>query len=804
MASTRDLWVILRARDEASRVLRSFSGNASDTARKVSQAAMGLSQAATIVSAGFIATGVAGLSFLKSSIDVAVEYERQVRHTATQVDNFAGDLEQLSNIGLRLARNVAIPFEEIQPALFDIFSSMEVGTKDAETLLTAFSKAAVAGQVNIQAVARATIGLLNAFQRPTADVNRLLDIQFQLVQEGVGTYEEWNERIGLVTPSAVRAGQSIETMMAALAAATRMGLSAARAGTSVARAFDAMSHPKTINNLKKLGVNALDAAGKMRPLDQVLMDFRKTLLKLPEKDRLGVILDVFKGAGGTIEARRFIQNMLLVGGNIEMFQDILKEMQTDTGSFEKAYDLMAGSVAAQTQLLSNRWTVLKESLGKALIPHFLKILELLNTWVEKFNNLDPETKRFIARILAMASVGAIILGVFFAIVAATAAIVAAFAIAGTEILAVTGILIALPIAAAGVILFFKKLWEESSRFRQILKNLKDTAIELWQQGIKPFFEGAAKAWKEHLEPAFQKLWQVFLYKVLPVVNDLILKFRQDLIPAAKEIGDKVGDFLSKAFQKAQEVIEKYLIPAIERATKYYYDHKEQIDKVISVLMFLGKWIAIIIGYLTVGLVAGFIISIAGGIALFINAVITVLEWIEKLIVWLHKLSDWVINLGTTIKNFVSKLLSAFGDVNNILYNVGKGIVQGLWNGILSMKDWFVGKITGFITNVIPGPIKKILRISSPSRLAIDMGKMVSIGLAQGMMSQIGRVSNASTGLAYAAIPNTGSGLYGSSFSNRENSNAPNKNITQNIYITTQEIDPKTHAMQLGWMLGARG
>src|SRR5207244_7594756 len=127
---------------------------------------------------------------------------------------------------------------------YDIFSSIDVNIPDAEKLLTAFAKAAVAGQTDIQSVSRGTLGIMNSFRLSAKDINHILDDQFEFIKKGVGTYDEWAKRIGLVSPSAVRAGQSLDMMMAALAEASRMSGVAAKAGTAVARSFDAFSNPK--------------------------------------------------------------------------------------------------------------------------------------------------------------------------------------------------------------------------------------------------------------------------------------------------------------------------------------------------------------------------------------------------------------------------------------------------------------------------------------------------------------------------------------------------------------------------------
>jgi len=106
------------------------------------RSAVRLSNALHTVSATWVTVGsgiaiasAAGLVFLTQAVKVARDYERQVRLTKTQVDNFSASLQEIADVGLKVARNIAVPFEEIQPALYDILSSTNANLKQATILL---------------------------------------------------------------------------------------------------------------------------------------------------------------------------------------------------------------------------------------------------------------------------------------------------------------------------------------------------------------------------------------------------------------------------------------------------------------------------------------------------------------------------------------------------------------------------------------------------------------------------------------------------------------------------------------------
>jgi phage-related protein len=69
---------------------------------------------------------------------------------------------------------------------------------------------------------------------------------------------------------------------------------------------------------------------------------------------------------------------------------------------------------------------------------------------------------------------------------------------------------------------------------------------------------------------------------------------------------------------------------------------------------------------------------------------------------------------------------------SIMFDIGLQIVKGLWKGINDAKDWIIGKLMAFIHDVIPGPIRDLLGIHSPSRLMAGIGADIVNGLTVGI------------------------------------------------------------------------
>lgn len=129
-----------------------------------------------------------------------------------------------------------------------------------------------------------------------------------------------------------------------------------------------------------------------------------------------------------------------------------------------------------------------------------------------------------------------------------------------------------------------------------------------------------------------------------------------------------------------------------------------------------------------------------------KAINAVIDWFSKLPqrLWnfltdtVNKVSSWGKDLTQTASNAAQNtfndIIDWFQKLPGKIYDIGKNIVEGLWNGITSMGDWIWSKVTGFFGGLVDG-IKNTLGIHSPSRVLRDeVGKMMPPGVVLGVES----------------------------------------------------------------------
>ncbi|MGL5327873.1 MAG: phage tail protein [Peptostreptococcaceae bacterium] len=134
------------------------------------------------------------------------------------------------------------------------------------------------------------------------------------------------------------------------------------------------------------------------------------------------------------------------------------------------------------------------------------------------------------------------------------------------------------------------------------------------------------------------------------------------------------------------------------------------------------------------------------------------NWLKESV---NKLIQWGIEMYPiaiqAVSDTITGILDWFGKLPSKIYNVGSDIVEGLWNGIIDMKDWLWGKITGFCDGILDGFLD-FFDINSPSRLFKDMvGTNLVKGIEVGINTEtpnLSKLINDDLGSLTSSLRNT--------------------------------------------------
>ena len=144
------------------------------------------------------------------------------------------------------------------------------------------------------------------------------------------------------------------------------------------------------------------------------------------------------------------------------------------------------------------------------------------------------------------------------------------------------------------------------------------------------------------------------------------------------------------------------------------------------------------------------------------------------------------------------MTTTFSSAISQVVEIGKNIVEGLWEGIKSMGGWIKDMVNDFISDLIDSA-KDLLGIASPSKVFSDIGENISLGIAQGIAAGTRDVENAISGLIdnmQASVSFSAAKLntVGAVSSNNTYNNGGN-----NIYVTVQDGEDLVRTLRrMGW------
>lgn len=283
----------------------------------------------------------------------------------------------------------------------------------------------------------------------------------------------------------------------------------------------------------------------------------------------------------------------------------------------------------------------------------------------------------------------------------------------------------------------------------------DSSIEFWTQTVP----NAIQEFINFISQLPQKIWDFlvngwnsivsFFTEGIPnFINSIIQWFQELPMKIANQIGEMLGSIIKFGIDVGNWVTTE--LPQI-------------IQNIIN-------WFAQLPGRIWEWLCSVVSNIITWGQDMWNNAVTAVSNMINGIINWFAQLPGriwtWLVNTINNVinwgrdmankgkegaENLSNNIVNTVKELPNKMLEIGKNIVEGIWNGITGMGNWIGDKVSGFFGGIVDGA-KKSLGIQSPSRVFRDkVGKFIPQGLAIGI--------EADTDKAIKAVDNMNDEIY---------------------------------------------
>jgi tape measure domain-containing protein len=276
----------------------------------------------------------------------------------------------------------------------------------------------------------------------------------------------------------------------------------------------------------------------------------------------------------------------------------------------------------------------------------------------------------------------------------------------------------------------------------------DSILDIITSNLPTLFENGRQMYLSLIQGIIDTIPQL-LPVVTQIVNTLVNtivsyfpKFLETGTQVLLKIVDGISQMLPDIVSAATDIIENLVVTLINNLPKIISTGVQLllslVDGISNALPRLVSASVNLITNISATLVANLPRIIAAGTQILISLNTGILKLIPRL-------------LSTGVKIVGEFSRSIIGTVPKMV-KAGADLIKGLWNGIKSVKDWILGKISGFVDGIVGG-IKKFFGIASPSKVLRDeVGRWVPAGLIEGINRMENDVVKAAEQLTEWATP----------------------------------------------------
>lgn len=342
----------------------------------------------------FGAVGAGATAITVGTVREFGKFQHQMREVATLVrGDWEKTIDALSAGVLDLTTQIPHSTDTLTRALYDLLSA-GVDTADALETLKLSGMAATAGLSDVATASGLAMGTINALGLQTSDMEAVFDTAFGTVRVGVTTFGELAAAMGNVLAPAAKLDVAVPELYGSIAFLTKMSLSSAESTVALGRAMDALAKQK--DKLSGFGVAVFGETGEFVGLLDVIRQIAGVIHGLSAEERANILEEM----GLTdIRVARAIVPMV---NNLELFEQILGEVEQSSGDMGRAYKKMAGTLQNQTTIMVNSFRAAAKNFGEELEPAFTKLIESGTDLAKRFKDLSPAMQGLIGKGTAIA------------------------------------------------------------------------------------------------------------------------------------------------------------------------------------------------------------------------------------------------------------------------------------------------------------------------------------------------------------------------------------------------------------------
>lgn len=454
--------------------------------------------------------------------------------------------------------------------------------------------------------------------------------------------------------------------------------------------------------------------------------------------------------------------LAIINTSEEDYNNLADAIDNAEGATQDLYEVSQDNLKGTLADLNSSWEELMITIGEKIIPLLVPLVDKLIDVVNWIANLDEGTLSTIITIAGLAAaIGPILLLIGNLITAVTGVIKVVSTVVKVVKL-VTAALNPWIIVIGLVVAALIWLWNNCEEFRDIVIAVFDAVVSF----VKGVVDGLVEFFTVDIPNAIADMVQWFkdlpgnimnaIGSLVDKVSEWATNVKDTFVEFATSTVTAVVDFFVELPGKIYDAIITFVQDVVNWGQSVSSTFTDWVTNIITnVVDFFselpGKIYDAIVDTIARVLVWGLKVTEQARESVT-NIITSIVDWFKELPGKIYdaikgavdKVREWGTNMlniaKEVIPNFVSWIVDTIKELPGKIVSVGTDMVTGLWEGIVGAKDWLLGKISGFVSNIVDG-FKDFFSIGSPSRVMADeVGTDVTSGVGMGMEDNIDSIN----------------------------------------------------------------
>ena len=332
---------------------------------------------------------------LRRPLTVAADFEMSMNNVAAISGATASELERFNEQARELGRTT--PFTAQEAA--DAMGFLAMAGFEAEQIMGAMPRTldlATAAQMGLADTADLVSNVLQAYRMEVSDLDRASDVLVRTFTSSNTSLAQLGDAFRYAAPMAAAAGLEFEEVLAVLGTMGNAGIQASMAGTAVRGAMMRMLNPtKSVEDaladlgvegaeasdilhemegasddisgeLERIGVSFTDAAGKLRPFEDIVRQLE------PYADDAGLMGRLFGARAGPAMTA-------LIAEGADALSDFTEDLRKVDGDTLRVAAVQMEGLKGATRRLQSAVDGLNLALGTALTGNAERVVEVLTS-----------------------------------------------------------------------------------------------------------------------------------------------------------------------------------------------------------------------------------------------------------------------------------------------------------------------------------------------------------------------------------------------------------------------------------------